>query len=315
MPAISATAPGKVILFGEHAVVYGRPAIAVPLTQVKARAIVTANPIQPEGEIRIQAPAIGLDASLNDLPADDPLYLVVQGVLARLGLQRAPSCNIRITSTIPMAAGLGSGAATSVALIRAFSAFMGHPFPDEWVNELAYEIEKIYHGTPSGIDNTVITYSKPVYFVREQPIERFQVGQPFTILIADTGMPGKTAATVAHVRQAWQEDPARLEKVFDEIGSIAREARSAIEGGQIESLGPLMNRNQACLEALEVSSPDLDGLISAARQAGAQGAKLSGGGGGGNMIAVASEPAQEGIIEALKASGAVRVLATRIATE
>ncbi len=194
MPAISATAPGKVILFGEHAVVYGRPAIAVPVTQVKARAVVTAAPRGAPGEVRLLAPDIGLDAILEELGSADPLAAAIREVASTLKVKQFPACTIKITSTIPVAAGMGSGAAVSVALIRALSAFFGHPLPDEKVSALAFEIEKIHHGTPSGIDNTVVTYSMPVYFVKGKPIETLQVRRPFTIVIGDTGVSSPTGA-------------------------------------------------------------------------------------------------------------------------
>ncbi len=179
MPAISAAAPGKVILFGEHAVVYGRPAIAVPVMQVKARAVVTANPRGAPGEVRVQAPGIGLESTLQELDPAQPLAAAILGAASALKVKRLPACTIKITSTIPVAAGMGSGAAVSVAIMRALSAFLGHPLPDESVSRLAFEVEKIHHGTPSGIDNAVITYARPVYFVKGKPVETLQVGRPF----------------------------------------------------------------------------------------------------------------------------------------
>jgi mevalonate kinase len=313
VPAITATAPGKIILFGEHAVVYGRPAIAVPVNDVRTRVVITASPVSPGGQVRIQSPAIGLDTYLDDLTPDDPIWQVIEGVLQRLKAEHIPACTIRITSTIPVAAGLGSGAAASVALIRALTAFLGQPLPDEEVNTLAYEIEKIHHATPSGIDNTVITYAAPVYFVRGQPIQNFRVKVPFSLLIADTGVPGKTAKTVRAVRAGWESNPERANNIFDRIGDIARRGREAIENGQMGELGTLMNENQALLGELGVSSPELDRLIAAARSAGAQGAKLSGGGGGGNMIAYTSDETRLSTIQdALTMAGATRLIRTLV---
>jgi mevalonate kinase len=313
MPDFTAAAPGKIILFGEHAVVYGQPAIAVPVRQVSARAIVSPLPGGEPGRLHIQAPAIDLDAPLESLPPGDSLRLAVEAVQAALALSRLPACRLRITSTIPVAAGLGSGAAVSVAILRALSAFLGSPLSDEQVNRLAYEIEKVHHGTPSGIDNTVITYAMPVYFVRGQPIETFRVARPFSLVIADTGVPSPTAVTVGAVRQAWLADPAGCEPVFAAIGQITRQARQAIEAGENDRLGPLMDENHAWLQKLGVSSPELDRLVEAARQAGAAGAKLSGGGGGGNMIALAAEAQAETIAAALESAGATRCLTTRVA--
>jgi mevalonate kinase len=320
MPAISASAPGKVILFGEHAVVYGRPAIAVPVTQVQAKAIVTANPLGKPGEVRVQAPAIGLETTLGELPDADPLAVAIQGTLGELGIDRPPALTVRITSTIPMAAGLGSGAAVSVAVIRGVSAFLGHPLKAERVSALAYEVEKVHHGTPSGIDNTVVTYAMPVYFVRETTpgsglsarIETFKVERPFTVVIGDTGVASPTAITVGDVREAREKDPLGYEAMFEAIERMVESAREAIESGHNEALGPLMDENQAVLAEMGVSSPELERLVEAARQAGARGAKLSGGGRGGNMIALAPEGEARQIAGALEEAGAVRTIVSTV---
>ncbi len=315
MPAFTAAAPGKVILFGEHAVVYGRPAIAVPVVEVKARAVVSADPRAAPGQVRIQAPDIGLEANLDKLPENHPLAAAIRAVLAALNLSRSPACLLRVTSTIPVASGLGSGAAVSVALIRAYSAFLGQPLPDDRVSALAYEIEKLHHGTPSGIDNTVITFARPVYFQRKPDgpsIETFNVPQPFQIVIGDTGVYSPTVVSVAAVRKAWQAETERYESLFDEIGNISWAARKAIEVGKPSELGLLMENNQDLLRQVGVSSPELERLVQAAKSAGALGAKLSGGGRGGNMIALVEEGAATGVMQALQAAGAVRTLLTPV---
>ena len=312
MPAITATAPAKIILLGEHAVVYGRPAIAVPVLEVKARAVVKAEPRAASGSIQIQAPALDLRAPLQELPADHPLGIAVQLVLERLGIPRPPALTLRVTSTIPMAAGMGSGAAVSVAVVRALSAFLGRPLPDEQVCELAYQVEIVHHGTPSGIDNTTITYALPVYFIKGQPIQTLRVVRPFTLVIGDTGVLSPTGASVGDVRKAWEAEPGRYEAIFDAIGSLVGEARQAIESGNPAALGSLMDENQQLLEEIEVSSPELERLVGAARSAGALGAKLSGGGRGGNMIALADSASATAIQEALEEAGAVYTLITEV---
>ena len=312
MPAYTATAPGKVILFGEHAVVYGRPAIAAPVGQVQARAVVSAAPRRPAGEVLIQAPDIGLEDRLAELPEDHPLACAVNGLLNALNVTHIPACTVRITSTIPVAAGMGSGAAVSVAVLRALSAFLGSPLSDERVSALAYEVEKLHHGTPSGIDNTVITFAMPVYFVRGQPIQTLRLPTPFSLVIGNTGIASPTAVAVGDVRRGWQADPAEYEALFEQVGKIAQAARFAIEAGQIDHLGPLMDENQALLARMGVSSPDLERLIQKARSAGALGAKLSGGGRGGNMIALAAGDNASEIARALLTSGAVRAITTTI---
>ena len=125
MPAFSVSAPGKIILFGEHAVVYGQPAIAIPVNQVKAKAIIKPDVTAPAGRVGILAPQVGLDSTLAELPANDPIALAVASTLEAVGVSQPPAFLLRITSTIPLAAGLGSGAAVSVAIIRAVSGFLG----------------------------------------------------------------------------------------------------------------------------------------------------------------------------------------------
>ncbi len=312
MPVFSAYAPGKIILFGEHAVVYDRPAVAVPVQQVQARAVVEPDLRAPSGQVRLQSNAIGLDQTLAELAPDQPLAAAVQAVLAALAVSRPPACTIRITSTIPVAAGLGSGAAVTVAVMRAFSAFLGRPLSDEQVCSLAFEIEKLYHGTPSGIDNTVITYAQPVYFIKGQPIQALHVAESFTIVVGDSGVRSPTAVSVGDVRRAWQAQREWYEALFNRMGEIAQAARQHIEQGPSRLLGGLMDDNHALLQEIGVSSPELDKLVQAARQAGAWGAKLSGGGRGGNMIALAAADSAGQVAQALQAAGAVRTLVTEV---
>lgn len=303
----SASAPGKIILFGEHAVVYGRPALAVPVTQVHADVEVT--DVLRAG-IRVQAPDIGLDAELHSLAHTDALRNAIENTLRSLGASAPAYLNIRITSTIPVASGLGSGAAVSVAIVRALAAYFGRTIGDEQVSALAYETEKLHHGTPSGIDNTVVTYARPVYFVRAQPIETFHAGRPFTIVIGDTGIPAPTRESVGDVRKLWEVNKKRWEKVFTQVGEIAQQARKTIETGKLDTLGALMDENHALLQEMSVSSPELDKLVLMARAAGADGAKLSGGGRGGNMIALARPERAGQVAAALMAAGAKRTLVT-----
>lgn len=312
MPAITASAPGKIILLGEHAVVYDRPAIAIPVHQVQVKVSATADIRAPGGRVRIEAPEIRLNADLADLPDDHPLALAIHGTLQAVGVERPPALTLRIRSSVPVAAGLGSGAAVSVALIRALSAFLGDPLDDEQVNTLAYRVEQRLHGTPSGIDNTVITYARPIFFQRSTGFEPLAVRAPLTFLIADTGVKSPTREAVAAVRRDWEREPRRSEALFDQIGAIVRQARSVLEQGQEETLAILMNANHRALQELDVSSPELDSLVKAALQAGAWGAKLSGGGRGGNMVALVDPARAEQIAEALHTTGAVRTIITHL---
>jgi mevalonate kinase len=312
MPAYFATAPGKIILFGEHAVVYGRPAIAVPVIQVRAKATVTFDPRSAPGKVMLRAPDIGIEAALSDLPADHPLAAVVWKAASAMYLSHIPACTIQVSSNIPIAGGMGSGAAVSVAILRAFSTSVGHPLSDEQVSRLAYEVEVIHHGTPSGIDNTVITYARPVYFEKGKTIEALNVKLPFSLVIGDSGVHSPTARVVGDVRLAWEKASEQFEALFDAIGAIAASAREAIETGSIDRLGPLMNENHAKLQMMGVSSPELDSLVEAARSAGALGAKLSGAGRGGNMIALVCPENAEVVAGALAQEGAKRTIITEV---
>ena len=344
-------ASGKIILFGEHAVVYGQPALAVPVHEVYAEAEVSTI---PRAGIWVNAPDIGIHEELSRLAPEHPLATVINSVFSALnipviaseakqsptqrgGLPRrertAPrndkdGIEIKISSTIPIASGLGSGAAVSVAIIRALSAHLGHPLDDKKVNEIAYEVEKIHHGTPSGIDNTVVTYGKPVFFQnfprsnekginpllrgKASLIETLHVAKPFTIIIADTGILAPTKESVGDVRKLWKENPQKMNVFFAAIGSIVRTARQSIEGGHPERLGPLMNENHRLLREMGVSCQKLDYLTEASLRSGAFGAKLSGGGRGGNMIALSTKENAPAIAEALIKAGAKNVIVTEI---
>jgi mevalonate kinase len=308
-----ARAPGKAIVFGEHAVVYGRPAIAVPVTDVQA--VVTVQEVAEPGVV-ICATDIGCTLDARCAPPDEPLCLTARNTLAHVGLE-LDDVRLRLTirSSIPIASGLGSGAAVATAIVRALSAHLGRPLDAATVSALAYRTEEIFHGTPSGIDNTVVAFERPVYFKRGQPMEALEVGRPFWLAIADTGTPGLTRASVADVRAAWLQEPARMEGLFDQIGEVVDAARRAIEGGDTGALGPLMDRNQRLLRLLDVSSPAIERLVAAALGAGAGGAKLSGGGRGGNVIAAVEPGDRERVRRGLLAAGARKVIVTCVGGE
>jgi mevalonate kinase len=310
MKITEASAPGKIILFGEHAVVYGRPAIAAPVTQVRATATVEDN---PDPGVILRAPDLGRDYDLQEADETDPFARAVHIVIASAGFFRMPDLIVTIRSTIPIASGLGSGAAMASAVIRALAHHFSIEFlaTNEWVSDMTYQVETLLHGTPSGIDNTVVSYEQPVYFLRQQPvnlIETFTVARPLNLLIADTGIASSTKAVVGDVRRQWQADKSRFENLFDNCGRIAEAARQAIEAGQIETLGKLMVENHAYLREMTVSSPELDTLVAAAETAGALGAKLSGAGRGGNVIALVTEESRSEVRQALLNAGARQVL-------
>lgn len=312
MPAISSIAPGKIILCGEHAVVYGEPAIALPVDQVHSKTIIVPLPSAPAGEVRIVAPGIGLYTTLDKLNENHSLHLALMLIQKEFGISHFPACEIRVTTTIPIASGLGSSASITVSLTRAVAQFLGHPLPDEVVNQIAFETEKIHHGTPSGIDNTVITYQSPVYFRKGQPLERMAIKNGFTMLIADTGMPSSTAQMVKFVHDRWLEERKTFDSCFSRIGEICQMIYQVLRTADLKEQAHLLTENHELLKTIGVSTSELDTLVNVALQAGARGAKLSGGGGGGNMIAIVDEASISTVSEALSQAGAEKILVAHI---
>lgn len=303
---VRAFAPGKAILLGEHAVVYGRPAIAVPVSQVRATASV--EPTPPGSGLTLVAADLGRSVRLQEATGDDPLAVIARQTLAYLDAPE-PDGVLTIASSIPIAGGMGSGAAVSTAVARALAAFVGAELSAAEVSRLVFEVERLHHGTPSGIDNTVIAYERPVYFVQGREPEVVRVGAPLPLLIADTGISSPTREVVEAVRRRWEAEPARYDFLFDRIGELVEEARDAIDAGDLYALGMRMDQNHELLQEMGVSSPELDDLVEAARMAGALGAKLSGAGRGGNMIALVEEETDE-VEESLREAGAARVIYT-----
>jgi mevalonate kinase len=328
---ISVFAPGKIILFGEHAVVYGYPALAIPILQVGVTVSISAKPytnsIKPLSEkgrieeldwmkhITVNAPGIGWQSSLAESQSNTlsaPIISTILNVFRILNISSPPPMHIEINSSIPVASGMGSGAAVSVALIRTLSSFLGKELSNEAVNQLAFECEIFHHGTPSGIDNTVITYSQPVFFIKDTPIEIFKVGKPFTLVVANSGIRAATREAVASVRKLWEENQDNTDQIFSSISDTVVQARQAIlEGDQI-TLGILMNRNHNLLQQLKVSSSDLDFLTFTALNSGALGAKLSGGGLGGNIIALVQPENAEMVASALHSAGATETIISTV---
>lgn len=306
---VQTSAPAKIILFGEHAVVYGKPAIAVPVSSLRAYATIEPS----EHGLIIASSQLDemIPVSIGAGTVDNALALTAHLVLQTLDIA-PPNVIIRLHSDIPIASGLGSGAAVSTALARALCAAVNASLDNATLNSLIYEVEKMYHGTPSGIDNTVVVYERPVYFVRGLPIESLAIDEPFTLVIGDTGISASTRVAVEGVRKLYETEYERILPILDEIGALVIQARRIIEGGQPQTMGALMSRNHTLLKQLGVSSPELDRLVETALDAGASGAKLSGGGRGGNMIALVTSETATRVETALRGVGAARVFTTEV---
>lgn len=299
------SASAKIILFGEHAVVYGQPAIAIPVSDLRAYAEIEAV----GGSFQIVAR--DLDNKIIRLVGDEPLIQVVQLTLEALNVP-TPDVSIAVNSDIPIASGLGSGAAISTAIVRVLLDHFDEALPDEAINEIVYEVEKTHHGTPSGIDNTVIVYERAVYFVRNEPIQQINIQTPVRIIVGDTGHKALTKHSVGDVRKLYDSEPERIMPIIEKIGKITQDAKVSLENGDINRLGQLMVENHALLQQLTVSSDALDTLVDRALLAGALGAKLSGGGRGGNMIALVDDTTEDAVSQALLDAGATRLFKTTL---
>jgi mevalonate kinase len=305
-----AFACGKIILLGEHAAVYGFPAVAIPVAGLRARAELT----ESSSPFTIEAPAIGLVSRLDELPADHPLAFCVRRTFEFLGTE-IPSASLVLTSEIPVASGLGSGAAVSSAIVRVLAASAGRDLAPAEISRIVFEVERIYHGTPSGVDNTVIAYERPVYFQKGREPGLLRIGARMYFLLADSGLRSETRSSVDGVRQRRQADPAQYETLFRGIGSLTEEGRQHLESGRTKLLGATMNQCHGLLQAIGVSTPALDRLVDAASRGGALGAKLTGAGLGGNIVALVEPETIEIVESALGQAGAVAVYRTNLEPE
>jgi mevalonate kinase len=290
----AARAPGKAILFGEHAVVYGEGAIAAALT------------MHFETRVRL---AKGDASRVDGRPIDRRHHAYFEEALRLAWGGRGP-LDLTTSSTIPSASGLGSSAALAVSTVAALHAMRGRVDQAE-VARTAFEVEYAVQGRASPTDTSTSAHGRCVYIAKtagaghlwtlEKGGSRWCVHDlafpPLTFVVGYTGKKGNTAELVEGVRTLTEKDPAARERIT-RIGAIVEEARGALASGDARAVGRLMDEDHEHLRALGVSSPELEALVAAARRH-AFGAKLTGAGGGGCMIAVTDAPAEcAGAIEA-----------------
>ncbi|MDH3547500.1 MAG: hydroxymethylglutaryl-CoA reductase, degradative, partial [Gammaproteobacteria bacterium] len=294
-----ATAAGKVILLGEHAVVYGKHALALPIVDA-----VSAEIEKVDAGLIVAIPEWGerhqIDAGSGNAGG---IGAAVALVTQKLGV--VPSgYALTLHSALPRAMGLGSSAAIAVAMIRAFDAALDLGLSDDDVNALAFECEKLAHGRPSGIDNTIATYATPMLFRNgDTPeLERLQLSAPPPLVIACSHEAGLTRTQVRGVEQRRERSRARYDALFDEIDEISIAGAAALLRADYRALGELMNLCHGLLNAIQVSTPELERMVSLARAAGSTGAKLTGAGGGGSIVALCPGTIDD-VTAALKSAG------------
>lgn len=274
------TAPGKVILLGEHAVVYGQPALACP--------------VMLETVVRLTAQPGPLSLSLPTQQEPSLLAALQDGRL-RAALERAfalfelplEGVYLELRSQLPMGRGLGSSAALSIALLRALAELTGKSLSQQGLLEAGLALETCFHGTPSGLDHTCAALAAPLLFTRSPwSITPMRLKAQAWLLLMDSGGERSTAALVAKVRENLTREPDLYGPSLERIGGLVRVGAQALEAGDWQTLGHSMNENQRELATLGVSTPRLEQLTEQARAAGALGAKLTGAGGGGMAVAL-----------------------------
>lgn len=270
---------GKVILFGEHAVVHGHSAIAAGM-----RAGVRAHATPGKGAL--SAPAWQLDAQVGD---DSLPGRAIARLLERLATDPA-SLDFWLEAEVPARAGLGSSAAMAVAIARAVAARAGASETD--VVEAVAAAEAVFHRTPSGIDAAAARCGGVGVFDRAQGWRDLALKSPFEIVVGITGMPHDTGALVASVARLCDATPV-VRSLLSTMGDLARAGADALRDGDLGALARLFNLAHGLLCGIGVSTPEIDDMIYTARAAGAAGAKLTGAGGGGAVIVLAEERSDE----------------------
>ena len=289
---------GKAILLGEHSVVYGRHAIAVPAPlSVRVK-------VEDSGEgVTLMIPSWGIEYQLDKEKDQRQSFEKPAGaILDQLELSNK-DMTIEVFPDIPRGMGLGGSAAIAVAIIKGLSNHYNLALSDDEVNRMAFESEKIAHGNPSGIDNIMATFGQPIIFRSgETPlVEPLNINDNFSLVLGFARNEGSTAKMVGNVQKGWERNTSIFEKIFDDIDQLVLKSVAAIQDNDFNTLGEMMNLCQGMLNALQVSTPELERLISIARAAGALGAKLTGGGGGGAIVALVHE--ESNVAEAIESEG------------
>ena len=304
---VSSRAPGKIILSGEQFVVLGAPAVAMA---VNLYSKIEVSPSK-SGEIEVTADIplhLVSDADKESSASEnqellEPLRLAASATLDHLAV-RDRSVHVDANCQIPIGAGLGSSASTTVATISAVAKSAGARLDREEIFKLAFIPENYLHGQPSGVDQATCIYGGIIQFKKPSKINPISVKRPPTILVCDSGAHRSTKALVGSVVKRSREQTDRFQTHLDEITAISNAVVKALRKEEDDELGRLMNRNHELLRQIDVSTPALDRLVAEARRAGALGAKLTGAGGGGCIIALCDDnKARSNIARKLRKAG------------
>jgi len=310
MDEVTASAPGKIILFGEHFVVYGEPAIVLAIDK---RAYASVE-MRRDSKIYIDNLAdLGISGYFKknrfiiEQGGQDsefkllPIKTAVQKILEKSG--KNVGVNVKMHCSIPVSAGLGSSAAVVAATAKATSRLLDVELSKEDIFNITFESERLVHGTPSGIDPTITTYGGVLLFRKGKRFKRIDVKKDIPLVVGNTEIKHSTGELVSMVKHRREKYAAIIDPIIKAGGKITLNAVNALRDYDLNALGELMNINHALLYAIGVSNASLEKLVCAARDAGAYGAKLTGAGGGGCIVALSSPKEASQIVEAIEKAG------------
>lgn len=301
LPYAEGSAHAKAILFGEHAVVYGAPAIAVPIEELAAEARVDAG---TGDRLRIESELFSGDAAAAPAVLQ-PVVTAIHAALAYCNLSNA-GIRVQILSAIPHSRGLGSSAAVAAAIARAVTNWAEVQLTTAGLYDIVQQAERVAHGNPSGLDARAVTSNGAIRF-DFGAVSPVRIGAPLSFVLADTGIAGSTAEAVGAVRKRREQDPQRMDELIGRLSDIAEGSIDDLARGDRAAIGSRMRQAHEALNMIGVSSESLDRLVNAAHRAGALGAKLTGGGLGGCIIALAHSSAHaEELGSVLRNAGATR---------
>lgn len=276
-------AHSKLILAGEHAVVYGKPAIAIPFP-LKVTSIVEKS----NGSIIFESDIY--TGFISNMPVKlKGISNCIKETLKHLN-KPEENLKIKIISSIPIGRGLGSSAAISISIVRSLFSFFKKRLTENELFSLVQIAENYAHGNSSGLDIMAILSKYPILFEKERGILPIKSKSSLYIVVADTGKTSDTRVAVGNVRKRYNLNPKNMQKSLDKIEEITIEIKKTLLNGNIKLLGKLLTDNHNELINIGVSDKDLNDLVKTALSSNALGAKLTGGGLGGCMIALANSP-------------------------
>ncbi|MFQ6051896.1 MAG: mevalonate kinase [Candidatus Hydrothermarchaeota archaeon] len=294
-----ASAPAKTILFGEHAVVYGEPSIACAI-DLRTKAKISKSDkieIKSRDVIKTDVDAILDRENMRNKSELRYILTAIDKTFEKIGKEK--NFSLEIDSNIPVGVGLGSSASVVASTICALSNFLKEPLEIKEISELAYEVELEVQGAASRIDTSVVTYGGGI-LVKGSDVRLIDVNLP--LVIGNTGIKGDTGKLVSMVRERRERNPEIIDRIIASIGNITLKALDALKNKDHNKIGELMDINHGLLDSLGVVTRELSELVHLARREGSLGAKMTGAGGGGCIIAYA--PGKENnVVKAIREAG------------